>query len=738
MAEQRPGKTPGVGEGWRFENKGLECKVTRENFKRHKMFSAEDFMYALKFENLDKERAPLLRDVLNTLEHCLTSVIKDLQAIYHDEEAEEFIRHIYVSFDSGDFTKSGISTGNYMLTEPHRTYDAQAKLVARHSLEILKNMLVSYQHLKLDEKFCVRITVLRYVKSNYVFIKFWLQLVLYCSTSHIRYRLERSKMRSPYILIGHADDNVITKRFITKHIFKAPELERFNQTCLPFSIIIGFHYEAYLHVLLSSKEKFVPEERFKIAANFYKQVKVLQTNPSDQKAGGLLEKKWADIFSDTNLSPNGPFALKECVDTLGNYFGVNIYILDSKNFGIYYKYPEKRNESAPTVYLLLSNKNHVDLILDRFKAFSSYGSPCLFCNQIIKRQDRHRCYSKKICFVCNKYKVDIETEHKPFMTIKTRTTFCIKDIEFKDPVCKKCGLRCRSESCFKKHKGIGQCSLKHKCPSCKRVYLKKHEHVCDLKFCIRCKTNYDGNKPHFCKMLPQKKIKEGCALAVYDFETIQDESFNSCFKCFYKEKEYLKISYKTRSQLSKQEQKALLCDIHENSDLEAKSFHTVNFISCIYETCHGTFNLIEFSDPKLKYENDMKIVEGYKIIPKDEYYLEEKYGQQIERSKHRKRKKRRDACSSENMFPILMKKGNSGGRDIYIGQDFDPIHADYIKENFSALEKFLIFFINENFRNTTFLGIFPILNIHTHFVMNIFHIHSPQCQVKIPEEFRPE
>ena len=127
-------------------------------------FHLEDFVYSLKFSSIE-EKSPLLRDVLKSLQQSLTSVITDLQKIYYDSSFEEYVRHIYISFESSDFTKSGISTGNYLLTEPHRSFESHAKLIANHSLDILKNMLVSYQHLKLDEKFSTRITVLRYVAS---------------------------------------------------------------------------------------------------------------------------------------------------------------------------------------------------------------------------------------------------------------------------------------------------------------------------------------------------------------------------------------------------------------------------------------------------------------------------------------------------------------------------------------------------------------------------------------------
>ena len=113
------------------------------------------------FKSLDEEKSPLLKDVLKSLEQCLTSVIKDLQNMYYESTFEDFVRHIYISFESSDFMKSGLSTGNYLLTEPHRSFENHAKLIANHSLEMLKNLLFSYQHLKLDEKFSTRITVLR-------------------------------------------------------------------------------------------------------------------------------------------------------------------------------------------------------------------------------------------------------------------------------------------------------------------------------------------------------------------------------------------------------------------------------------------------------------------------------------------------------------------------------------------------------------------------------------------------
>ena len=121
----------------------------------------EDFIYGIKFTSLEEEEAPLLKDILKALEASLLSVITDLQKMYYNDAAEEFIRHIYITFESTDFTKSGISTGNYLLFEQHRNHESHAKLIVSHALDIFKNMLVSYQSLKLDEKFCVRITVLR-------------------------------------------------------------------------------------------------------------------------------------------------------------------------------------------------------------------------------------------------------------------------------------------------------------------------------------------------------------------------------------------------------------------------------------------------------------------------------------------------------------------------------------------------------------------------------------------------
>ena len=511
-------------------------------------------------------------------------------------------------------------------------------------------------------------------------------------------------MRSPHILIGNYTDDVIKKRFSSRHIFPAPEIPEFSKTCLSLSILLGFHYEAFLHVLLAKKEKFKPDNEYKLASDFYKQVQILKKLPQDNKAKGLLKAKWIDIFSDTNLSPNGPFELKACVDTLSQYFGINTYVINSKDCKIYYRYPKKHNKSRPTIFLLLTNNEHVDLILDRFKVFPA--SPCIFCSQIVKRHDRHRCYSKEICFVCNKYKIDLMNNDKiPFRTIKNKTSFCIKDKDT-DIICRECNLSCRSQKCFKAHKGVGQCARKRKCAMCKKVYLRHYEHDCNMKFCIRCKVNYDANKAHFCRMMPQKKINEICGLAIYDFETVQEENFNSCFECFYKEKDYLLATHKTRAKLCKEERKLLLCEKHENSDLNTKFFQGVNFISVLIENQHGKFTLIEFANPDLAYEGDMLTTPDYLVIPETNYYLKSKYGQPIDRCKYQKRKYKRDITSSENEFPILMNQrgGAENSQAIYIGKETNPEDFEYIKKNFSALEKFLIFFINEQFRNTTFLG----------------------------------
>ena len=139
----------------------------------------EDFLYGIKFKSLDDEKSPLLKDILKSLEDSLASVIIDLQKMYYNDTAEEFIKHIYITFESSDFTKSGISTGNYLLFEPHRNYEKHAKLIVSHALNILRNMLVSYQSLKLDEKFCVRITVLRCVINTYFLFYVYCDIILF-------------------------------------------------------------------------------------------------------------------------------------------------------------------------------------------------------------------------------------------------------------------------------------------------------------------------------------------------------------------------------------------------------------------------------------------------------------------------------------------------------------------------------------------------------------------------------
>ena len=615
----------------------------------------------------------------------------DLQKMYYDDAAEDHVRHIYVTFESSDFTKSGISSGNYLLTEPHRSFEGHAKLIVSHSLDILKNMLVSYQHLRLDEKFFVRITVL--------------------STSHLRHRLEHSRMRDPHILVGSDDADSkfirpVSSRFVTDAIFSTPRIPYYENICLPIAMIIGFHYQADQHVQLWKKEKFAIEKRFKLAAKFYKKIKRLKKNPKNPEAINMLGSKWTNVCHDVGMSPNGPFSLKDSVDVIGEYFGMNVHVISSSDFKMFYRYPKELMPENPTIFLLLWQDNkHVDLILDRFRAFSGIGAPCLFCGRTIRREDRHRCYSKKMCFVCNRFKYDSEDPNVPipFITKKTKKNFCIKPAGFNIDKCQNCGMSYRSDDCFKKHKNVGQCGLKRKCARCKRIYIKQYEHICDEKFCIRCKTNYDNSKAHFCKMLPQPKATQGCALAVYDCETVQDARYNSCYSCFYNEKDYLKKTRKTRAQLSDLEKEKLLCEAHKNSDFSAKSYHAINFISVFYETSMGTFALIEFADDALNYENDMKPVDGFKKIPQEDYYLPELYGQAVCRSKQRMRRKR-GSTSSSNRFPIELSQNKCPGRNICIGQDHKETDVEYIKKNFSAIEKFLIFFIREKFRNTTFLG----------------------------------
>ena len=465
-----------------------------------------------------------------------------------------------------------------------------------------------------------------------------------------------------------------------------------------------------LHIMFAKKRKCFLQDRFIEAANFYYKIKILKKNPNSLRAQTFLKDKWLDVCSDLNLSPNGPFDLKECIDPIAEYFGMNVYVIDGLKFDLYYKYPNLRNESNPSVFLLLSSdKQHVDLIMDRFKAFPNIGSICIFCNKVTKRYSRHRCYNKKICFLCNKYKLDLledsalmENGQQPFLTSRNKNFFCIKTETSK---CKNCGLEYRSATCFKKHVAIGQCHLKMKCPSCQKVYLKKYDHFCDKKFCIRCKTNFNSAKSHFCRMAPQPRIDEDCILAVFDCETVQEKekNFSSCYKCFYKEKDYLKHSGKTRSQLSDQEKTFLLCDDHKNCNLDSMSYHAINLITVFIEsTRRGHFSRIEFSDSKLNLDEDMELIPDCKIIPKENYYLEQNHGEEIVRKKQNSRRKRAIG-SSRNEFPILISKPEDE-RKIYVGEDFNQDDFEYIKGNFSAVEKFIIYFMRNQFRNTTFIS----------------------------------
>ena len=529
------------------------------------------------------------------------------------------------------------------------------------------------------------------------------------STSHLRYKLEKDRMRDPNLLVGHGHSsyNTILKKSNLKYIFTPPNFNFYEKLCLPLSLIWGYHHEIYLHSVFCKKEQLPFKKEYENAAEFYKKVKILKSNSKNEAACNYLRQKWLHICADVNLSPNGPFKLQECIDILADYFGMNVYVLESVNFTIYYKYPESYNENLPAVFLLLS-ENHVDFIMNRFKAFDKLGSPCIFCKKVVKKMAKHRCYNTNVCFVCNRLKVDLLDKFEyPFVTTNNKNFYCIKKYSAANTVCNKCGLNCRSQDCHKKHKAVSQCGLKRKCALCKRVYIKKYDHACDKKFCIRCKNNYDSTKPHFCIMLPQQKCEDICALAVYDCETVQDNGHNSCYKCFYKEKDYLQAVNKGRSNLSEKEKLHLLCEDHKDSDLEEKQYHNINFISVLVEHKHGYFNLVQLADPKLDYEEDMKVIENYKIIPKKDYYLKEKYGKIITRKKYNKRHRSRDIGSSVNKFPLILR--NSGahpGGEIFIGKKFEDGQLDYIRKNFSAVEKFLIFFIREEFRNTSFIGKF--------------------------------
>ena len=555
----------------------------------------------------------------------------------------------------------------------------------------------------------------------------------------MRHRLEQSKMRDPHILVGNNNKhdknknlfNIMNKRFSTKHIFPIPEFDYYQKLCLPLAVIIGYHYEVMLHVSFAKKEGLPIEETYKISAAFYHKIKILKKNPKEPAALNILRQKWISIYADIGLSPNGPFDMKECINVMGEYFGANIYVIDSLNFAFYYKHPQTNSYKKPSIFLLLSpDRGHIDLILDRFKAFPSIGSPCLFCNKITKYYPKHRCYNKMMCFVCNRYKIDLKEkddttdENFPFITVKSKNYFCIKKNSDTCHTCEVCNLYYRSKDCYKKHRSVGQCNLKKKCLNCKKVYMKKYEHLCEKKFCLRCKTNYDNAKAHFCVMLPQPKVEETCALAVYDCETIQDKHFNSCYGCFYREKDYLKDAKKTRAQLSDKEKASLLCDDHKGCDMELKSFHSINMITVYVESEKmGHFSRIEFSDSELEHPFDMCLIPDDIIIPKNEYYLEDQHGSAINRKKKKSRRKR-NSGSSSNHFPTLISKPDDN-KKIYIGKDFAEEDFEYIKKKFSAVEKFLIFFLREQFRNTSFIGIYLIIIfIYLKYMLSFFPAHN--------------
>lgn len=447
-----------------------------------------------------------------------------------------------------------------------------ADTILHFMMNMLNRFLQSDSQLRLDQGFTV-----------------WFKTFSY---NHINWVDSRRKT-GPLRLLGALLNMEITIYGCPRFV-ETVEKEFFNY-CVLTSVIIG-------SLLNKSQrnEDSSHKANFNIISSLWSKTKLpirLQNS-----AVQLLRTELKMLINELHLPENGPYDPQHVLPLVAKHYDSQIIIIRSTQSRIanFLSWPENWDPNLEQIFLFEATVDHVIPITNLHQFFLKNSAICFYCKRTYHYKTRHMCAVKtehcQDCYKPLKPENDQHLLHQPFK-------FC----DSKGPnkamkvLCPKCNVSFKTKACFENHKS--GCYVKGWfCQKCKFFDKKVKDptaHQCletKYSFCYFCKEKYNKEEmKHICLLKPETGSRSWPQLIFFSFEfTSMDQS--KCVQC-YKVKESmletLNLTWADQVELNKYH-----CSVH--STFGSKEIPNLCTLLIEDREQRGTFEEVTFADDLLQ------------------------------------------------------------------------------------------------------------------------------------------
>ena len=718
----------------------IEFRAKRIHFERQQHFRLDDHLFQLDLA-VHSRRMPELANILRELRVGIAALIEELQTFYsHDDNHQ-----MYITFDDAHFSRGGLNTGNYTIHSTTRGVSDKeyAGATANDALNMLSNLLRSYDRIKLDESFHLFFRVL--------------------SVPHMNAKRDSQRLRDPRSVVGASRLLEMTpnqRRLLntsSKCIIRfAADGTSLEESCLLLAFAFGLLHKRHLSFLYNKKQ-------YRDESQLYQRIQqISHKGKKGERALALAEAEVHAMCQLVNICHKGPHEMCQVLPKLCNYFSVQCHVYSNVGNALIYSHPPKFDDLLPQINFYhekYSNEKtaHISYLKNKCRFFHKAGTSCLRCGKNVKQGRVHMCKkgARRSCFACVRIKVN-PRDTLPYLDGETRKSYCIQRTRQDRLVCGECGVSAATVECLKFHKKSKErCGRGYVCPKCETFVHKGgarkrssredvlSSHTCHHVQCRMCReSHHRDDTEHVCKLQPQKPQTYYMNLGFFDFEAVQAEGSSNCYECMKRKKAYLEAHWREAD--VRKHLVDTVCDKHSGKRGESRAYHEANYCTCLYEDGErGSFSLVTFADPAMGHPEDCVIRENYLTLGT---YLPD--GESVLFTKNQKVSNFNRIHSSNITFPHVMETGprvetfdddeacddltdffldeareDGDGGDESDG-DFDNTHDDDYEpsckgrrlaagvknvdlenlKKYQVLEKFWIFFTQPKFRNYTLLA----------------------------------
>jgi G:T-mismatch repair DNA endonuclease (very short patch repair protein) len=515
-------------------NNDVKVNVTVRRRLQSDIFAASDTLFIVNFSN-NGDKNPTLLSVCLSIYRSLVEIVEQLKTHFAKTCQERFC---FLSIHSDHMTND-IFLGMRDLVNDSNIPDALMNVVV--------NYLMSHTSLSLKSGLSIRCVVVGAKHHNHILLKRKTQIKIGGIKGLKNYNLLKSNRCKTFFPItsGYSGNE-----------------NCFEDSCLIVSLAVG--------VLFNDTHKKDPTggQLWQTIQRFHgKHVTKCRI------AGKIILQKAQDLCNVAAVPYKGPHTFDDIIPIMEkNNIQLNVF---SRNDGnrLIYRYPVDYDCTRQPINLfyimsICGKYSHTHFIKNTYGFYRAMNAPCLACTKPKSSYYSHRCTKNPSCSKCGMLQLKSTTYINTAYTNMMCNSLVSKDEKLH---CNICNRDFKTQKCYKAH-------FKH---SCKNVWVCP---ICDIIY-----RKVGNNGINFDNIADQHK----CG----------DDHCRICYQIV--AHELLKDHICNLKPPSLQDFYTRICIFDAETLLLPNGNHSINVISCHYESkIHGNWNEVIFIDDRMKFEGD--------------------------------------------------------------------------------------------------------------------------------------